>query len=989
MPAATPSERLRRAAVQICNLDEKIWGTGFLIGSRPWLVITCEHVADAAGVPRSADEGERLKVRFPEAKPPEFRGARVVGRLDPWEDDVVILELDSPEPPVLPEDVLTLAPADEPDDHRFKSYGFRELGTYTGLLASGCIEGSIPPPEGVNLACQPLQLTSQQIDYGMSGAPLLDMDVKQVVGIVSETFYPSEGSPKDQDTAWAVDGRILGSFPESVRPRSSALREITGPAIGGVLAPSRAPSGRTLQGARLGARAHAFVGRVAEMAWLTECWRDPGCSVVFVVAPGGQGKTTLVRHWLDRLEPVDAPGAVFWWGFGAVPSVDEFFTAALDYFSGGEAPPNLRIGPSRGLTLAAYLAAGRSLLVLDDIGALGVADTAAGREIARLLTTLSDQGETSCMCIATCRTPPIGVDAKVLDLQPLDKYSAEQLLIDRGVEQIRAFDITGSVTVPLAVELIGQFQSRATDMVVKHQGKNPDELIRQLSLIARNSLSDDAGNLLRVICLLRRPVPLTWSTPLAHATEIALDATLLAPDAALQELLDSGFLQTVDDDSGSGVSVHQEIRATLADDLGDRTSAVHSALSDMWWERRQRNDYTGETESRPAETLIELRPAIEAVHHLCAAGRPDDAFVRLSEGVYRGKSFALVNQLGEWAIDFEIVREFFPEADIRRPPTVEDATKASILLNEVALDLRMLGRPGESLALFERAAEVGSSEAEHLAVAALARQSETLVELGRLGRAEEVARRGLLRAEQADDRQTTWYSHGTLAWPIALRGRLDESLEYYRRGTKIRGNLMAGPIAVRHCLTLWWARHTADAGGVFAQAWQLADSEADRDVLAQLTRVRGEIDATLGYADLAIGTLELAAERARDLPAPQAQIQALTALGAAIATFAGEAGHDLDDASPILAEALRLTTSSGMRFFEPAVRIGLAHLSLRQEAYAEADAHIARAEALAAEFGNAWDLARLARLRSEWNQLQTYALAPAAITNMAESTGYQ
>lgn len=276
---------------------------------------------------------------------------------------------------------------------------------------------------------------------------------------------------------------------------------------------------------------------------------------------------------------------------------------------------------------------------------------------------------------------------------------------------------------------------------------------------------------------------------------------------------------------------------------------------------------------------------------------------------------------------------------------------------------------------------MGGDEAAYLAVAAQARQSETHVELGQLGLAEDVARSGLLRAEQAGDRQTTWYSHGTLAWPIALQGRLDEALEHYGLGTEIRGDVMAGPIAVCHILTLWWAGDLGSAGRLLEQNLFLAEQENDRDVLAQLARVKGELDAnTAEDPELVIAEFQVAAARARELPAPQPLIQALTALGAAIAAFAGEADYNLDQARPILDEALRLTGTTGMRGFEPAVRIGLAHLNFRQQRQEEADAHIARAEALATEFGNAWDRARLERLRDEGARLRTYALAPARVS---------
>lgn len=964
--------------MQICDLNRNVRGTGFLIGSKPWRVITCEHVADNAGVPRTADAEERLLVCFPEADvepPDDVRPARVVGRLDPeFEDDVVILELDSPEPPVLPEDVLTLAPADDPDEHRFKSYGFRALGAYGGGIASGNIEGAVPPPEGTYL-CERLQLTSPHIDHGMSGAPVFDVAMGQVIGMICETFVPEAGAHADQDTAWAVDGRILASFAEWMRPSSPILPPITGPVIGSALAPTGAVSGRSLEGAP--ALIHKFVGREDEIAWLTDRWRDPGCPIAYIVAPAGQGKTALVRQWLETLELHDTPEVTFWWGFGAAPGIDEFFTTSLDFFSGGEVPASLRVESSRGFTLAAYLAGGRKLLVLDDIGALGSSESKAGGEIAQMLASLADDRETTYMCIVTVRTPPPGIDVPVLDLPPLDEYSVVDILDERGVPPIDARGIAISVGVPLAAELIGKHRSSATEIAVRDHHEQPDQLIRQLSLIARDHLTPGAANLLRVVCLLRRPVPLSWAPELASVARIGLGVPVPSPDSAVQELLSVALLQEVDDESRTAISMHRAIRSVFAEELGEERSAVHSALSDMWWERRPLNEHTGEVEWRPAQSLSELRPAIEAVHHLCAAGRPDDAFDRLVAGVYRGRSFALVNQLGEWAIDQELVREFFPNGDLHMRPTVEDPTKASILLNEAALDLRMLGRPDESLTVFERAAEVGAGEAEHLAVAALARQSETLVELGQLARAEEVAKRGLVRAEYAGDQQSTWYSHGTLAWPVALRGRFGEALAHYRRAVEIRGGLAAGLIAVRQTLTLWWAGNTDDAHRVLAEASELADWENDLTTIAELTRVAGEIDADDGEdPEYVIQVLRVAVKRASALAAPQPRIQALTALGAAVTAYAGEVGHDMDEAAPLLMEALRLTDSSGMRLFEPAVRIGMAHFAFLKEQHAEAEAHLSRAEALAAEFGNTWDLERLRRLRREGSRLRIYSLAP-------------
>src|SRR5262249_57694142 len=46
-----------------------------------------------------------------------------------------------------------------------------------------------------------------------------------------------------------------------------------------------------------------FFGRADELALLDAALDESGPSVVALVGPGGQGKTAIVRHWLERFLP--------------------------------------------------------------------------------------------------------------------------------------------------------------------------------------------------------------------------------------------------------------------------------------------------------------------------------------------------------------------------------------------------------------------------------------------------------------------------------------------------------------------------------------------------------------------------------------------------------------------------------------------------------------------------------------------------------------
>lgn len=48
-----------------------------------------------------------------------------------------------------------------------------------------------------------------------------------------------------------------------------------------------------------------FFGREAELKLLDEAWAGNGTHIIQFIAPGGTGKTKLLRHWLDHTNDID------------------------------------------------------------------------------------------------------------------------------------------------------------------------------------------------------------------------------------------------------------------------------------------------------------------------------------------------------------------------------------------------------------------------------------------------------------------------------------------------------------------------------------------------------------------------------------------------------------------------------------------------------------------------------------------------------------
>jgi hypothetical protein len=126
---------------------------------------------------------------------------------------------------------------------------------------------------------------------------------------------------------------------------------------------------------KLPAGAEHFLGRGAELAALDAAWAPgSGILIVEVIAPGGTGKTALVKRELDQLRGSGWGGAhaVFGWSFFSQGSGDDretsedlFLATALDWF--GVAIDPAANPADKGRALADCLQDRRTLLVLDGL----------------------------------------------------------------------------------------------------------------------------------------------------------------------------------------------------------------------------------------------------------------------------------------------------------------------------------------------------------------------------------------------------------------------------------------------------------------------------------------------------------------------------------------------------------------------------------------------------------------------------------------------
>ncbi|EGV27578.1 SEFIR domain protein, partial [Thiorhodococcus drewsii AZ1] len=209
-----------------------------------------------------------------------------------------------------------------------------------------------------------------------------------------------------------------------------------------------------------------FLGRGPELAALDAAWAEGSAtSVVELKAPGGTGKTALVKRWLDcRLRPAGWCGSdrVFGWSFYSQgtgedrqASEDPFLAATIQWFG-------VQIEPSanpadKGRALAERICTTRTLLILDGLEPLQyppgpLAGELRAPGLKTLLTQLAAAGHPG-LCVLTSRewlqdlgewvrteSNPHGAVLR-LDLGNLDESDGAALLHARGATRAGAAPI--------------------------------------------------------------------------------------------------------------------------------------------------------------------------------------------------------------------------------------------------------------------------------------------------------------------------------------------------------------------------------------------------------------------------------------------------------------------------------------------------------------------------------------------------------------------
>ena len=679
------------------------------------------------------------------------------------------------------------------------------------------------------------------------------------------------------------------------------------------------------------------------------------------------------------------PDSVFWWGFYDRPSVDEFFEAALNYLSGGNA--NLaRLYPSSSARihlLAGMLHGGRYLFVLDGLEGLqhqegdqfGLLKSNNLREFLQFFAAPDHDS----FCLMTSRVPLL----EFMEYTTYQHRDVEQLSAAEGRELLQKLGVKGTDPeldkvvadwegYALTLSLIGSYIadqyggdiSHIKDLPPPTSGEPRYKKVHSVLKHYDEHLNGEERAFLKIFSAFRTPVDKTAFDGVFRAELIEEPKAINVPIASLDDAAFDAMVKRLVDyrilrhELRTGeYNTHPLIRSHYYDLLltGDQSQAldVHRQLKEY---------YLAQAEDLPYEpTLDDLKPLIEAVHHACRSGAYDEAINILWERIYQDLNCNLYYKLGANETALAILEEFFKEQDTSQDPLVSCPVDKGWILGEIGFCLMNLGRLYQAEPFIERSNFINLNITKNWTNASRCYHnlSDLYASLGALDRSAEASRQALELSIRAGDKSaegTERTSIAYLAFAEHLQGSLITASEGFRKAEALEQGIdpkrqyLYSFRGIKHADHLIRIGNVANARKVIEANLEICKINHWQFLVSRCYRVLGDLDANGGDHDCARTHYNEALKIAHSINDRDVLIEALLARGGWAAKHmknASEAFSDLD-------EALNYAVSGGYRILEADIRVALAWANLAAGNKEKAKTEAQRAKQMSKEMGYYW-----------------------------------
>jgi tetratricopeptide (TPR) repeat protein len=473
-----------------------------------------------------------------------------------------------------------------------------------------------------------------------------------------------------------------------------------------------------------------LVGRESEMRLLDRWWRTPSVHVVSLVAWGGAGKTALLNRWWIRLmQRANWRGAerVFAWSFynqgaeeGQQSSADQFIGEALRWF-GDVATAESSLTPwAKGVRLAEFVSAQRTLLLLDGLeplqeptgGAVWRQGSIKDAALRGLLLTLAKGNSGLCVLTTRLRVNDLRLfedtSVRSLDLERLADEDGAHYLEHLGVAGPRKQIVQAAKEFgghPLALTLLGKYlvlvhsgdiRQRAADLPLISTAAGASHAKRVMQCYERWFKDQPELDVLYMLSLFDRPaepdaIRVFRNGPVIRGLTGRLKRlSLVEWVSALDNLASVRLLSAGGGDTA--LDTHPLVREHFGERLrAENVTAWRAAHSRLF------KYFSSPPRAKDApETLKDLEPLYRAVAHGCKAGQYRKALKLYAERILRGSQYYSWKKYGNFGMELDALSKFFDRVwDV---PTKNLVPKdRGYVLNEAGFHRMALGRMREAL----------------------------------------------------------------------------------------------------------------------------------------------------------------------------------------------------------------------------------------------------------------------------------------------------
>ncbi|UJS24162.1 hypothetical protein [Thiothrix winogradskyi] len=555
-----------------------------------------------------------------------------------------------------------------------------------------------------------------------------------------------------------------------------------------------------------------FFGREAELKLLNDAWKNDTTNIIQFIAPGGTGKTKMLRYWLDQVRPEK----LIAWSFysqGASeekqPSATLFYNLLFDSLDPSKTIADFANQPEKmGEYLADLLRQQNCLLILDGFEPLQHSSAVLrgelkDRTLRALLKSLA--AHHTSLCIITTR---IAISELSGHSQPVViSHNLENLAEQDGVKLLKSLGVTGNDAAllkavneygrhALALHLLGNALTIYLDGDILKRD-TLDELFGEEAYteVERHAfkvmqayktwLKDEPElQLLYLLGLFDHPIEsevleVLWKAQIPGLTD---KIPLKAWKVAIRDLREKHRLLSTHEDRSNLLDCHPLLREYFGKQLQTQQPKAWQQAHKKLYEY-----YNALPKKTYPDTLEEMRPLFHAVTHGCAAGLHQRVVTEVYYSrINRKEKFYNLHNLGAFSDDLAAIACFFTKVWQKPSTKLKDLWQLSLIGN-AGFSLRALGRLPEALAPMQASVEMALRQKNWIEAAKGASNlSELQLTLGDVAQAVTIGARSSRYADQSGDMFLRMSTRTTHADALHQAGDTAAALALFREAEQLQ-----------------------------------------------------------------------------------------------------------------------------------------------------------------------------------------------------------